>query len=265
MLIVFLVFVLGLVVGSFLNVVILRTPQSQSILGRSRCTYCHRQLIWVDLIPVLSFIWLQGRCRGCRRPISPRYATVELVTACAFALGAFVIAPVSAAGWLMWLLWVVVVCVGIVTFVVDLEHFIILDVITFCGLVASIVIVVLLDVVQGQSLLAWSSSAVSGFLGAAIGTAPLLLLWGMSRGRWIGFGDVKFMVFVGMTLGFPAVIVGMLLAFWLGAGVGLLLLALGIKGLKDRLPFGTFLVLGQMAAFLWGQQILQWYMHLFML
>lgn len=259
---VILLFLFGLIIGSFLNVVILRLPIEKHLQGRSECPQCHRQLSAGDLIPVLSFVFLKGRCRGCHKPISIRYPALELVVGLLFALGAVLFPPISLAAVLHLVLFLLVVSIGLVTFVIDYEHYLILDAVTGFGVVAVIVLQLSLDIATKHTLFANGSNLRSALLGAVCGVGPFLLLWLVSRGKWLGFGDVKYMVFMGATLGATVVWVGMLLSFWIGALVSVPLLLLGRKKMKSMLPFGTFLVVGQVIAFLYGHELITWYWRL---
>lgn len=254
-------FVLGLIIGSFLNVVILRLPREKSLAGRSGCPQCGRSLSAGDLVPVLSFVFLGGKCRGCREPISLRYPIIELITGLGFAGGALVFPPVSLVGILHFALFLVVFCVGLVTFVIDLEHYLILDVVTGFGVVSVLLLQIALDIATHHSLLGGGATRTA-LLGAILGVLPFLLLWFISKGKWLGFGDVKYMIFMGLSLGVSLVWVGMLLGFWIGALLSLPLLLFGKKKMSSKLPFGTFLVVGQLLAFLWGHDLIAWYWNL---
>lgn len=256
-------FLLGLIIGSFLNVVMLRLPVAKHVNGRSACPGCGRQLgVW-DLVPVASFVFLGGKCRGCRKPISLRYPILELVTGLCFAGGAILFPPLSLVGVLHLALFLLVVCIGLATFVIDFEHYLILDVITGFGVVAALLLQVALDLAAHHSLFGGGAATRSALFGAGFGAIPFLFLWLISRGKWLGFGDVKYMIFMGLTLGTPLVWVGMLLGFWVGTLVSLPLLLMGKKKMTSRLPFGTFLVIGQLLSFVWGHTLLAWYWQLF--
>ena len=255
------VFVFGLLIGSFLNVVILRLPAGETLFGRSACPRYGHVLTPRDLIPIFSFLFLRGRCRSCQEKISWRYFFIELLTACVFVSALLFVNPVALPSFFhLGILWVAG-AVGIVTFIVDMEHYIILDIVTFVGVVFVLVFSLCLDI------FVHSSSFVTGYtihalLGAVAGFLPFFALWWFSAGRWIGFGDVKFMLFVGAVAGFPLVFISMLFSFWIGALVSLPLLFLGRKGLKSKLPFGTFLTLGMATSLLFGTPLLSWYTSL---
>jgi len=243
------IFFFGLVIGSFLNVVIYRTKIKKSILRpRSFCPCCKRILAWRDLIPILSFIALKGRCRYCRKKISPIYALVELATGVLFVLfylqtGNFNLALVFN---------LFFASILIVAFVYDLKYYLIIDNAILLGAIGAIL---------GSIILASPSfpRAILGSLAAGSFFAIIVLV---SRGKWMGGGDVKLGFLLGLILGWPKILVALFLAFILGSIVGLFLVIRGQKKLKSAVPFGTFLSLAAMIAMLWGDKILNWYLHL---
>jgi leader peptidase (prepilin peptidase)/N-methyltransferase len=248
--------------GSFLNVAAYRLPLGETLSGRSHCPHCHRQLGVLDLVPVFSFIVLGGRCRICKKPIAVRYILVELLLASLFAFGAYLSPVVDVLSLLHFISWTVLVSIGFLTFWIDVRHYLILDVVTYVGTVLALLVALLIDLFSGAPAFGHFSTTLHAVVGAFLGAMPFLLLWVVSRGRWIGFGDVKYMLFMGASLGIPLVFVGLLLSFWIGALVAIPLLLTKSKGLKSKLPLGTFLVLGQATAFLWGRLLLEWYMRL---
>lgn len=246
----------GAIIGSFLNVLILRLPLQRSMTGRSACPGCGHTLSPLDLVPIASFLLLRGRCRYCDQPISVRYALIEAVTAISFAL--IVAVWFSAGGGSMWQLgfWFVVLVVCVVTFVIDLEHYLILDVVTGWGSIVALAFLIADAVSSGQSV---GALLLARLWGAVFGFAAFWLLWRLSRGRLLGFGDVKFTIFIGVVLGFPLVVPALLFAFWLGALYALPLLIIKRKSLQSKLPFGTFLVPALLLAAVVGERVIRWY------
>lgn len=251
-------FIFGTVIGSFLNVLILRLPAGESVLGRSHCTKCGRVLGILDLVPVVSFALLGGKCAGCKTSISRRYPIIELLTGCLFAAGFLVLSPNSAKEILslaeLWFL----IALSIVVFAVDFEHFLILDSVVFPAVLIALafrVVFALNYAAPGHYLLL----ALAGALGGAL---PFYLIWFFSRGKFMGFGDVKLMLPLGLVLSWPNVWVAEFLAIIIGSVVGVGLLVSEEKSLKSRLPFGCFLVVGAIAAKIWGNEILAWYLAL---
>lgn len=204
-------FIFGAAVGSFLNVLILRSIAGQTFGGRSYCPHCKRQLTARDLVPIFSYIFLRGRCRSCRQPISVQYPIVELAS------GILLILSYPD------ILLFVAVCLLVVLFVIDLKSFILPD--TF---------IVLLTII---AFLRWPVS----WPGAAIGAGFLLLLWLATRGKGIGLGDVKLMVPLGLMAAVPGTIAILGVAFFFGAAIGLFLIGTHQANRKTAIPFGPFL------------------------
>ncbi len=240
---------LGLAVGSFLNVVIHRLPRKESIVSPgSRCPSCGAALRWYDNLPVLSYVALGGRCRGCREPISVRYPIVELVTALLFVAHYYVF------GWTPPLAVRLLFASAMVAlFAIDLEHQLLPDAITLPGIVLGLV---------------FSSFLPPGLVGALLGIllgGGFLWLVGEAYFRYagaegMGGGDVKMLAMIGAFLGWKLTLLTLVLSSIAGSVIGLAVIALKRGGLKHALPFGTFLALGALAASLWGEQIAAWYM-----
>lgn len=248
------IFFLGLLIGSFLNVVILRMNTGRSVAtGRSMCARCSRTLHWHELIPVLSFLALGGKCRTCKTPISFQYPVVELVTAVLFII-LYIKLPLAAGftaySWLSFLFAAVVGSLLIVAAVYDARHKILPDAVMYPFLLLTLLaIAVKATLFSGFS---WEKAIVDGVW---VGL-PFFLLWWLSRGRAMGFGDVKLALgigwLLGMALGFGAVI----LSFWIGAIFGLFLIAVAhTHTMKSQVPFGPFLIIGALIAGLWSVSI----------
>lgn len=247
------VFVFGLLIGSFLNVCIARLPAGESVSSPgSRCPACATPIRWYDNIPVVSYLVLGRRCRACKAPISVRYPLVELATAVAFALQAWLLPPdpIVLAQHLLF------TALLIVLFGTDYDVQRLPDVITLPGTVAGILIAVF--VMPGF---------VASVAGAALGAGVLLFVrWGWKRLRGVdgmGLGDVKMLAMIGAFLGWRQVAVVLFLASLSGAVVGLALAATGRRSMQTRLPFGTFLAVAAYAASLIGKPLLDWYLSLY--
>ncbi|MGE5392919.1 MAG: prepilin peptidase [Candidatus Saccharibacteria bacterium] len=250
-------FLFGLIVGSFLNVVIFRLKSNrQFVKGRSACQSCGHELSALDLIPVASFLFLRGRCRYCRAKLSPQYPIVELVTGVVFGLIGFRfglgLPGLSAA---------VLSGFFIVVAVYDFKHLLILDKVVLPGAVVALLFNVATDL-SGSCASWWQCRTISGLIGAAIIAGFFLLQHLISKGRWIGFGDVKYGLMLGLSAGMGGSLVLLFVAYLAGAFAGLSLIAFGRKQLSSRLPFGTFLSLSAIITLLWGGPILSWYLAL---
>lgn len=237
--------VFGLLIGSFLNVVIDRYEHISSILyDRSRCDHCKKVLRWYELIPVLSFLLLKGTCARCKKKLSIQYPTVELITGVVFGvLGSLLIAhPV-----LLFLSFVIASSLIVIT-VSDLKYFIIPDIALGIGIVSSFLYILMTDYTQLPYRI------VTGVLSFLF----LYSIHFITRGKGMGFGDVKFAFFLGLSLGFPGIIISFYLAFLTGALVGVILILRRKKSLKTRIPFGPFLILGYVGTILFYEQIYAW-------
>lgn len=246
--------ILGLFIGSFLNVVILRIPEGLTLLGRSYCPQCKRQIQWYDLIPVFSFLNLRGRCRSCKKPISIRYAVVELVCASLFFLAYTVSQPSSNAVDVVGL---TLICVSLSTalaiFVIDYEHYIIPDKILLTSALISLVLLAVRAVLLGNFGFLWLH-----LLGAVVGALPLFFIWWFSKGKWLGFGDVKYMFYVGVVLAWPQVLYAFMVTFWLGSLVAIPLLLTHKKQLGSKLPLGVFISMSFAIFVLFGSEVHEW-------
>lgn len=251
------IFVFGLVVGSFLNCVIYRLEKEESFLfGRSYCPCCKKTLKAIDLIPILSFLILKGKCRYCQKKISWQYPFVELGSAFLFVLVFqhfnlgldFGLSP----DFLGLVFSLAIFCFLIVVFVYDLKHFLIPDKIIYLAIALALIY----NFFDFKNLL-------FNFLPAALGGFVFfLIIFLISQGKWLGFGDVKLVFLLGLFLGFPNILVALFLSFTIGAIIGIGLIILKRKKLKSEVPFAPFLVLGSLIAFFWGEKILNWYLSL---
>lgn len=243
-------FVLGLIIGSFLNVVILRTNTGETLKGRSRCFSCLRKLEWIDLLPVLSFLSVKGRCRYCGSKISLQYPLVELLTGIVFASSAYfffgnVPYIVFDVLFVRYILVITFFSVLIAMSIYDARHKIIPDQYSLI-LLAIAVLFEGLRLAEGVGARAIFQDIFSG-LGAF---AFFGGLWFVSQGRWMGFGDAKLSFSLGLLLGYPGIFIAVLLAFWIGAFFGIIMLIKGVYGRKTEVPFGPFLALGTYLAFI---------------
>ena len=256
---IFLSFIFGTLIGSFLNVVILRLPKEETLSGRSHCVHCGHVLTAGELIPIFRYLWLGGKCRSCKTRISPRYAIIEALTGLLFAATLVIAAPQDLTGVLLLARDWFIVSILLLVFVIDLEHMLILDRIIFPSAILVLMSNIALDLVQKNGI-GWHSAAISGLLGALVGPLPFYVVWYLSRGRWMGFGDVKLLILLGMILGLPRVFVGVFIAVILGGLVAVGLLWARKAALKTKIAFGTFLSVGALAALFWGQPLLSWYL-----
>ncbi len=246
------IFLFGLVFGSFLNAVIYRLHAGKSwVKGRSICPRCKHQLHFWDLIPVISWLALGRKCRYCSKPISWQYPLVELAVGIGFVL-AYLTAMTGtdpshrlllAISWMIDLLFLTIV------FVYDWKYYLILDAVIYPAAIIAFVINLFLGISWGEMLFA-----------AIIGAGFFLLQYILSRGTWIGQGDIRLGGLMGIMLGWPGIMAALFVAYVVGSVVGVTLIMLGKKQWGGQIPFGTFLSAATFVILLYGQQILQWYL-----
>jgi leader peptidase (prepilin peptidase)/N-methyltransferase len=246
--------VAGAAIGSFVNLAVDRLPRGQSILKpRSHCPKCGNPVALYDLVPVLNWLWLRGRCRYCRNPIPVRSPLVELLGAALMALVGwqFGTAPQAFVA-----AFVVTVCM--VTVFIDLERHLILDVITAPALV---IVLAVAPWTPGGEGATWWWAYVQALAGIGVGLGALLVIYVLSRGGF-GEGDVKFGAFMGAALAWKMVAVALPVAFFAGGAVGLVLLALRLRGRKSLIPFGPFLAGAMVITLFAGDVLREWYFNL---
>jgi leader peptidase (prepilin peptidase)/N-methyltransferase len=252
---IFLSAVVGVAIGSFLNVCIDRLPRKESILNPpSHCEACRHRLAAKDLIPVLSYLWLRGRCRYCQAPVPRRLLWVELATGAAFALLYWQFGLTPRLGAMLFY-----ACLFIIIFVVDLKHKLILNKVVYLGMLVALLFAVFLP---QPWLTQWVIHGVANFaLGAGVGFVIFFLLAVISRGG-MGWGDVKLATLIGLATGFPLVFVALITGAILGGLVAIVLLISKKKGRKEMIAFGPFLSLTAMITLAGGSSILNWYLGL---
>jgi leader peptidase (prepilin peptidase) / N-methyltransferase len=259
---------LGLLIGSFLNVVIARVPEGKSVWGpRSACPGCGTPIRWLDNLPLLSFAALRGRCRQCKMAIAWRYPLVEAATGAAFTVAYLRLGATPDFAAAAILLAMLIAITGI-----DLAHQIIPDVISLPGIAVGLVINLTLGRVAAADR--WCSAAAPGasqacgpvwldsLIGIVVGGGIFFVIIVASRGG-MGGGDMKLGAMLGAFLGWRLGLLAVLLGVLTGGGVAVCLLLLGRKGRKEAIPFGPFLALGGAIALLWGDKILGWYLGRF--
>ncbi|RWZ79525.1 MAG: prepilin peptidase [Candidatus Chaera renei] len=255
--------VAGLIFGSFANAAIWRIKHGGDLIfGRSQCPRCRHRLAWYDLIPVISWLMLLGRCRYCRKPISWQYPAVELAVA-AYFVASYLFWPYALIGpvaWAVFGLWLLFGPLLAILFVYDLRWYLLPDKIMLPLIVLAAISFVLRGGVLSSS---FSLSAFAASLAAALAVVGGLYwaLYLFSRGRWVGLGDVKLGVFIGLALGWQGALVALMLANLAGFLIVLPGLALRKLNMTSRVPFGPFLIAGFVAAGLFGEWLIDWYLN----
>jgi leader peptidase (prepilin peptidase)/N-methyltransferase len=248
--------ILGLIIGSFLNVVIFRFNTGKSFGGRSGCMTCQNELSWYELIPLISFLFLKGRCKNCKTKISIQYPVVEFVTGLVF-LSIFlkfqdIFFINTLAFSISYAYYVTMFSILLVIAVYDFKHKIIPDTLSLVfGVLAFIGLFFFNDYIFYLHI-----PTVLEFLSGILLALPFALVWFLSKGTWMGLGDAKLALGLGWLLGFARILSGAVLAFWTGAVLGVILILFSKKyGIKSEIPFAPFLVLGVLIAFLFELQL----------
>jgi leader peptidase (prepilin peptidase)/N-methyltransferase len=245
-----LIFVLGLIVGSFSNVCIYRIPRNESVIyPASHCPKCLTKIKPVDNIPLLSYILLKGRCRNCESKISIQYPVVEFLTGLIYLI-IYLIYGLS----IQSLVYIILSSALIIIAFIDLQEQIIPDIISLPGIVVGLIL----------SFIVPYMSFINSALGALVGGGIILIIaWVGSiifKKEAMGGGDVKLAAMIGAFLGWRYTIISLFLGFFLGALTGIILIIAKIKKREDAIPFGPFIVLGSIITLLWGENILLWYL-----
>ncbi len=233
---VIILFLFGLVFGSFLNVLIYRVPLRRSLRGRSHCVVCNKQIRATDLIPVLSYLLLRGKCRHCHGSISFRYPLIELISGVFFVVSFFLFIGDGLAVWLFCLflieLFIVILCT-------DARDFLIPHPLVLTGLFASFAYGFFEFFVSSQkifNIISFQHIATALLVFLILGS-----LWYISRGRWFGFGDITLLTLIAFIFGMTGFLVIWYLAVMTGAIFSIIMLALGKLNRKSPIPFGSFL------------------------
>lgn len=236
-----LIFFLGLAIGSFLNVLIDRLPAGKSLGGRSICDHCKRVLSVVELVPVLSWLIQKGYSRCCKKRLSEQYPLVELTTGLVFA-GVWL--RFSSEPFIAGVMMVIAAALIVIT-VVDMRERIIPDYMTLTIIISAVI----LSTLSGQ--------LVQNFLAGIILFGLLFVMHMLTKGKGMGFGDVKFAFAIGLLLGLWEGFIAIYIAFLLGGVVGGAMLLGGRKKLTSKIAFGPFLVAGTVVMLLWGEWVLE--------
>lgn len=287
--------VIGLALGSFLNVVIFRFKEEQFLLGtkvlggRSKCPHCHRTLAWYELVPVVSFVVQLGRCRTCGHRLSFQYPLVEIAAAILTVAPAYYFFKYKwlfyaglfthGESWAIYVavaIWIYIFIILLLLSVIDFREYLIPDAVLWLLGVGGVLWVTLLsfsglDSIAHGSFVGeyatlfglWDNTLINHLLGASVGALVIALIFFLSRGRAIGFGDVILLGVLGFLFGYPDVVLILVLSFLIGAGVSLILIARRKKGMQDFVPFAPFIALASFITFFFGSELLHYYFIVF--
>jgi leader peptidase (prepilin peptidase)/N-methyltransferase len=245
-------FLFGAIIGSFLNVVIIRYNTGKSLKGRSKCVNCSKELSWHELLPVLSYLLQRGSCKGCKSKISLQYPLVELVTGILFVLVFYVFPPIDPDSSFLTTFHLFIASLLVVISVYDIKHKIIPDQFVYIFIALSFLSLFL------SPTLNFVLPSYQAFIAGPIMALPFALLWVVSRGQWIGFGDAKLSLGIGWILGLSMAVNAFVLSFWIAAVVSLVWMLFTYHKFKARteIPFGPYLVLGMYIELLLHIQII---------
>lgn len=249
----------GLLVGSFLNAWVWRVHTHRPIAkGRSMCPHCKTTLKWYELIPVLSWLGLKGKCRTCHKPISWQYPAVELANSALWVSLALYFNPATSMAWLQLVIWLFLGSLLLAALVYDARWMLLPDAFVIPATVLSIGLAVLSVVDSGSTADLWPR-----LIATALFAGIFFIIWYASGGSWIGDGDIWLAAIMGLVLTGVQLVVAIFVAFNLGAIVGLSLIALHKKTRKSTIAFGPFLIIGLFAGLFFGEALLNWYLGIF--
>ncbi len=248
-------FIFGAIFGSFINCLIYRLKNKKTILGRSFCPHCKHNLGFLDLFPIFSYLFLGCRCKYCKKLISFQYFFVEFITGVLFVFGYYFYFSsgfFSGTNIILNLVFYLISSLFILMiFIYDLKYYLVEDLIIY----PAIIFVFIFNLLTGKNIL---NMILAGFIGFAF----FGLQYFLSRGKWMGGGDMFIGLFMGFLLGFPNVILAIFLSYMIGGFVALFLLLFRLKKVSNKIPLGPFLVFATFVVFLLGDKILNWYLNL---
>lgn len=245
-------FILGTIIGSFLNVVALRYNTGMTLGGRSKCFSCGKNLKWHELLPVLSFIFQRGECKKCKSKISWQYPVIECVAGILFVLIFYFFPPLSIAMAVNTLFYIVITGILLVITIYDVKHKIIPD-----PLVYTFAIIALAKLFLGPEL-NFIIPSLWNILSGPIIALPFFLLWLVSKGEWMGLGDAKLVLGIGWILGLSGGVSAVTLAFWIGAVFSVVWMYIIFRKMKARyeIPFGPYLIIGMYLVLFFGINVI---------
>jgi leader peptidase (prepilin peptidase)/N-methyltransferase len=247
--------IIGLVIGSFLNVVAYRVPLGLSVVKPpSACPVCDHQIRWYDNIPVIGWMRLGGKCRDCDSPISGRYPLVEAGTGVSFGLVSWLVGPTA-----LLTAYLFFAATTIALVLTDIDHKRLPDRIVFTGTGLTVALFIGGSLIEGQT-----DQLVPAFIGGAAYLVLFFALFMLTPGGF-GFGDVKLSFLLGFVMaysGWEELVVGVFLAFLIGGLIGTGIILFTKRGRKTKMPFGPAMMAGAWLGALWGSGLATWYLGL---
>lgn len=244
-------FILGTLIGSFLNVVAFRYNTGLTLKGRSKCFSCNKTLTWIELFPIISFILQGGSCRKCKSRISWQYPLVEICSGILFISVFYFFPPMSPEASFDTIFYLLITCLLLIITIYDAKHKIIPDALVYTFAIISFARLFL------APDLSFQVPSLSTLLAGPIAALPFFLLWLVSKGKWMGLGDAKLMLGIGWTLGLAGSINSMVLAFWIAAAVSVIWMFVVMRKFKRHyeIPFGPYLILGMYLVLFFNVQV----------
>ena len=247
--------ILGLIFGSFINAWVWRTRNDKSIAkGRSACPKCHHKLAWYDLVPVLSYAMLKGKCRYCKTRISLQYPLVEVGTAVLFGLLYWVLRPADAYAWAQFIIILAISVLLVAAFVYDALYMVLPEKYMLPAIALGVVSLGLKAYHIG-----WDAM-IPQLIGLAVVVLFYTGLWFFSRGKWLGAGDIRIAAVMGLLLEPKQLLVGLFFTYIIGAAYGLYVVRKSKKKRGVKVPFGPFMIIGLYIGLLFGNTIANWYL-----
>lgn len=245
-------FILGTLIGSFLNVIALRYNTGMTLGGRSKCFSCGKNLTWHELIPIFSFIFQFGKCKKCKSKISWQYPIIELLAGILFVFIFLVFPPNTIYSSVNTLFYIFITCLLLIITIYDIKHKIIPD-----SLVYTFIVFAFIKLFISPEL-NFIIPSISSLLAGPILALPFVILFFISKGEWMGFGDAKLVLGIGWVLGIASGLSSIILAFWIGAVVSVIWMYIVFNKIKSKyeIPFGPYLILGMYLVLLFNINII---------
>ncbi|NTU67185.1 MAG: prepilin peptidase [Candidatus Moranbacteria bacterium] len=256
--------VLGLSIGSFINVLVYRLRVAESIMGRSFCPHCRNKVAWYDNIPLVSFVLLRFRCRNCKERISWQYPLVEALTGIIFlAIGSKFFSFDDMYSWFLtgYYFFISASLISIVAY--DMLYMEIPSIVLWVATAFALAFNFLFDIEKGQLLSFANGLTLSGLAASAAAFAFFFSLSKFSKEKWMGMGDAYLVILLGFIVGWPEILFALFSAFSIGAICGIILILFKKKKMESQLPFAPFLVLGTLLTLFFYQAVMDWYLGLF--
>jgi prepilin signal peptidase PulO-like enzyme (type II secretory pathway) len=251
-----LIFVFGLCIGSFINALVYRLYNDLPIgKARSMCVYCKKQLKWYHNIPLISYIFLFGKCSFCKKKISWQYPLVELITGVLFILTFYHFNILENFNFIVLLFYCFIILLLIIIFLFDLKYMIIPDLISIPGIIIIFLFQIYFAINSGDFL----NNILKILLAGVVCGGFFAVQYSLSKGKWVGSGDIRLGILIGFILGWPMGIVALFLSYIIGTIYAIPVLILKKKNLKSQVPMGVFIVLAIFVVMFWGEEIINIY------